>query len=590
MNRARTDTTRAIGIVLLCLAAASTVAAALIAVTGGFTFNVAGVRVSMHAVIRPMVAAMAFFALSCGALGRDESMQRLSGIAEAIVRRAGWVVLAYAIAIAFAAYSTGAHLAGGTDSSGYLSQARLWRAGALHIETPLAADLRFENRQYAFTPTGFQPSVIGQAVPAYPPGFPLMLAAAGERAQFLVVPFCAGAIVMMAFAIGRKLGGLNTALIAAAAAGASPILLFQAAQPMSDVPATFWWTLAIWLLLVDSWIAPIAAGVAAACGCLVRPNMFAIAPLLGVLTIWWNGSSRASIARALQFAAPVAIAAIAFIYLQQTLFGDPTKTGYGSMDSLFGLENVWLNLQRYPKWTIFVQSGLIVSSVAAPFALHAGWILPEIDRTRAVRVAWSALVLFAALQGLYLLYLVFNDWVYFRFLLPALPLVLVLQAAVLVSVAQRAPLPARDLAVVVLAVLVASWGVGRARGLGAFRLQDSEQRYLDVAEYTRGLPPDAVFVTLQYAGSLWYYRAAPVLRWDWIDAIEIDAAIDQLTSRRRRVYAVVDSFELPQLRERYAGTRFVTRLNSPMFEAGEPSGIKGRIYDVTGTTADAGGR
>src|SRR6185503_4733753 len=140
-----------------------------------------------------------------------------------------------------------------------------------------------------------------------------------------------------------------------------------------------------------------------------------------------------SIARALQFAAPVAIAAVAFIYLQQTLFGDPTKTGYGSMDSLFGLGNVWRNLQRYPRWTIFVQSGLIVSSFAAPFALHAGWIVPEIDRTRAVRVAWSALVLFAALQGLYLLYLVFNDWVYFRFLLPALPLVLVLQAAVFVS-------------------------------------------------------------------------------------------------------------------------------------------------------------
>jgi hypothetical protein len=42
-------------------------------------------------------------------------------------------------------------------------------------------------------------------------------------------------------------------------------------------------------------------------------------------------------------------------------------------------------------------------------------------------------------------------------------------------------------------------GVGRARGLGAFRLQDSEQRYLDVAEFVRGLPLNALLLSLVYA-------------------------------------------------------------------------------------------
>jgi hypothetical protein len=54
------------------------------------------------------------------------------------------------------------------------------------------------------------------------------------------------------------------------------------------------------------------------------------------------------------------------------------------------------------------------------------------------------------------------------------------------------------------------------------------------------------------------------------------------------VYAVVDAWELPRLRERYAGTRFASPLSTPVFEAGAPKGIMGQVYDVTGTTAGAG--
>jgi hypothetical protein len=79
----------------------------------------------------------------------------------------------------------------------------------------------------------------------------------------------------------------------------------------------------------------------------------------------------------------------------------------------------------------------------------------------------------------------------------------------------------------------------------------------------------------------------PLLRWDWIDAPELDGAIDQLAARGRHIYAVIDDWELPLLRERYAGTRFVTRLATPLFQAGQPAGIKAQVYDVTGTTATA---
>jgi hypothetical protein len=197
------------------------------------------------------------------------------------------------------------------------------------------------------------------------------------------------------------------------------------------------------------------------------------------------------------------------------------------------------------------------------------------------------LLLYAALQVTYLLYLVFDSWLYFRFLLPALALVLVLESAIIAAVCRRVPLALRGLAVLLAAVLVASWGVGRARSLGAFQLRHSEHRYLDVAEFVRGLPPNAVFVTLQYSGPLWYYRSATLLRWDWIDAGEIDRAITHVSQTGRPVFGVFDDWELPQVRERFSGTRFVQRLTSPIFEAGTPSEIKAQIYAITGTTASA---
>ena len=93
-------------------------------------------------------------------------------------------------------------------------------------------------------------------VPGYPPGFPLLLALAGsiggEQAAFAVVPLSAAGLIIVAFMLGRRLGGPDTALIAAAAVGASPILIFQSLQPMSDVPAAFWWSLAVLLLTHES--------------------------------------------------------------------------------------------------------------------------------------------------------------------------------------------------------------------------------------------------------------------------------------------------------------------------------------------------
>ena len=593
MSEPRPDTTRSIGLALIWLAVAASLLTAVVAASGGFRFDVAGMLVSIRTAARPLIAAIVFGIAGVIALRRAGAQLPFQNLHHTLTRR-GWLMAwGFAIAIGFTTIFSGAHLAGGTDSSGYLSEARLWRERSLRITTPLANELTFANGQHPFIPAGYQPAGTGVGVPGYPPGFPLMLALAGsiggEQMALAVVPLSAAGLIIVAFMLGRRLGGPDTALIAAAAVGASPILIFQSVQPMSDVPAAFWWSLAVLLLTHESNRMAAFGGAAAAIACLVRPNLFALAPLLAGLSVWWGGWTRASWLRAIVFVVPPAIAAAAFVYLQQVMFGGATRTGYGPVETLFSIDHVRANLVRYSRWTVFVQSALIAVSIAAPFVIRRRWVDSEMDAGAAARVAWSGLVLYAALQTTYLLYLVFEDWVYFRFLLPALPLVLVLESAVLAAACRRAQLPLRGLAVLLTAVLVVSWGVGRARSLGAFQLWHSEQRYLDVAEFVRGLPPDAVFVTLQYSGSLWYYQSATLLRWDWIDAGEIDGAVAQLSEKGRPVFAVFDDWELPQVRQRFTGTRFVQHLTSPIFETGRPNEIRAQIYAITGTTTGAAG-
>lgn len=545
----------------------------------------------MHSVTRPVVAAIAFGLLSAWTLARYDTTEA-DRLYVTIGRDAVLIAGAFAIVIAVATHARGMKIAGGADTSGYLSQARLWRhAGfwnleALRTATPLARELTLTNKQYVFTPLGFQPAGNGSTVPGYPPGLPLHFALAstlgGEPAQFVVVPLLTGGLVMVAFLIGFRIGGPVTGLLSAAATGSSPIVLYQAAQPMSDVVATFWWSLSVLLVISPTKRRLTGAGIAALIACAVRPNLFAMTPVLAMMIWWWRGWTRASIAPLISFLTPIALAAAVFAALQTNLYGNASTTGYGQVGSLFSLGHVMPNLVRYPRWAIFTQSAILLAAVVAPIAIRRGWIKPSIDALIAERIAWSGLLFFVCLQAFYLLYIPFDDWVFFRFLLPALPWLLCLQSAAMAAAIRRVPLSMRGTAVLMVAILIASWGVGRARGLGAFRLQESEQRYLDVAEFVRGLPPNAVFITLQHSGSLAYYDAASVLRWDWLEPDELDRAVVSLSSNGHPVFVVLEDHEEARFRTRFAASSVVERLKDPVYVAGQPFGIIVRVFAIRG--------
>ena len=573
---------------VLCVIATS--AAAVAALTGGYTFDILGLHISMRAVTRPVVVAVAF---GIAAVVAHRMVPGDRDKPESVLRPgdAWWLAAGFAVMVGVATWNWGAHIGGGADSSGYLSQARLWRSGELRTATPLAQDLTLTHGQYPFTPLGYQPAGPGMVVPGYPPGLPLLLAAVasigGERAQFVVVPFSAAALVLVTFLLGRRLGGIGAGVIAAAAVAASPMLVYQSTQPMSDVPAAFWMTLAVLLLTHQSPAAAGASGMAAAIACLVRPNLFVMMPVLVVLMWWWSGWTRRAAVNAAIFLCAPAAAAVVLSVMHRTLFGSVTTSGYGEIGTLFSVSHIVPNLARYPQWAVFTHSALLFAAAAAPLAIRRGWVRPEMASERAERIAWSGLVFFAALQVFYLLYLVFDDWVSFRFLLPALPWALALQACALAALCRIAPPWRRKAAVVLTAILVASWGAGRARGLGAFQLMRSESRYLAVADFARGRPPGTVFMTVQHSGSLPYNAAATILRWDWIEPGELDRALADLAEQRRPVFLVLDSFEEDQFRTRFAEARTLSGLPAPTLEAGDSRGITSSVYDL-GTTAAGG--
>src|SRR5438045_3117084 len=89
----------------------------------------------------------------------------------------------------------------------------------------------------------------------------------------------AALLAWLTFALGVRIFtapwiALGGALLVAT----SPTFLYQLMNPMTDVPVTAAWTAAL-LLAVADW--PLAAGLATSVALLIRPNLAAVAVVLG---------------------------------------------------------------------------------------------------------------------------------------------------------------------------------------------------------------------------------------------------------------------------------------------------------------------
>src|SRR5206468_11335610 len=128
----------------------------------------------------------------------------------------------------------GAFVASGADAYGYVSQALLWAHGRVVLPDPLASLEPVHGR--AVAPLGYQlAQTPGAIVPTYPPGLPLIMAAAqmtaGPAAVFWVVPLLAGVVVSLTYVLGERTTDRQAAWLACMLTASSPIFLFLAFEP-----------------------------------------------------------------------------------------------------------------------------------------------------------------------------------------------------------------------------------------------------------------------------------------------------------------------------------------------------------------------
>ena len=288
---------------------------------------------------------------------------------------------------------------------------------------------------------------------------------------------------------------------------ASPIVLYQAIQPMSDVPAAALWMVAVAAVTGTGRRASLVGGLATSAAILVRPNLLPLGLIIGVFLLvrpertWrerlrmattYAAVLRAGLRRCRDHAAGLLrIAARVRVRLALGAVRDEPRRRRTSVGT-----SGWL-------WS--------THTAAVALALLAPWLLPG---------ALTALLLTMCLVNLalYVPYVVFDDWSYLRFLLPTIPLVLILVVAVLDAILRRLRVAAVEMGrlkaahsafdwvgtTVVLALAVLF--VREAQERPTFVLQQLEARFERAGLFVGDrLPRNAVVITSSESGSVRFY-------------------------------------------------------------------------------------
>lgn len=479
--------------------------------------------------------------------------------------------------------SHGAVSVGGADSAGYLAQAQRWRDGRLHVPLPL--QVPGVTDPWVQSGLGLRPDATGTAtVPTYPPGLPWLEAVAlrfgGERAAVRLLPAVATLTALLAIwlvAVPRT--GYAGATLAVVSLATLPPFLYQALQPMSDVPALAAWLAALALAGRTTRASLAGAAVATALAILIRPNL---APL--TLAVMWQASPTATAwRRAVPVAVAGGVAVGAVAGVQAYLYGSPTQSGYGRASELFAASYIPANVALYATW--------LREGVAAParwiLAIGAVGLLAGVVRY----AAWRPLALMAVLTSvLYLVYIPFDSWTYLRFVL--VPLALApLGTAWAIGALQGSRYARWTFPVTAALVLaIALPNLHLSRDLTVFSIRGREFRYQAAGTFIRHhLPPTAIIVAVQHSASAAYYSGRPVVRPDLLSPDGFRALTTWAAREKRPLVFVFDDGERAQMRQRFGESGVAALDWPPRAEVGRP--VATRVWlDADREPYLAGGR
>ncbi len=435
--------------------------------------------------------------------------------------------------------------AGGSDTSGYLNQAKVLASGHAQVAArPLPNLPAVDDLYFLYCPLGVRSTNDPERIaPTYPIGLPLLLAAAqplfGWDQVANVVAVChvlAGVLLLYAFLRALDFG-VGWAALGAALLALSPLYLRIGTQNLSDVPALVW-TLAAMLAAWQArrktaWAA--AAGFAFGFAVLVRPsNLVMILPFVLALGLSWRRWLAAGFA-----GLPLAVGQVLHSH---AAYGNWLDTGYGEVGSLFALGHVGPTLLHYLRWFPVLFSPVALLAPALPLLACRNRALA------AVLLAWIGSIL-----GFYLFYsYTAESWWFLRFILPAVPALIV---AGLWAGRSFLPVlahhPRWRLALVALLLAHAGFWANRLDAFGSAR---AEANYTELAAWARtNLPPDAVIFSMQCSGCLFFYTDFTLLRWDRFPESARPTVRRAIRDTGRPLFAFVYYNEDPAALERVGG-------------------------------------
>jgi hypothetical protein len=558
---------------------------------GGFTVQWGWFRLASRDATRALLLIALLIAVYVRVVGLAQARPELSRIRIAAARRAPLLAAATSLFVLVVAIQHGTFVASGADTYGYVSEAELWEKGNLHVAQPLAMVLPWPIPLQTLTPLGYVPGPSRRdVVPAYPPGLPLVMVAfravLGPQGQYYVCPVLGALAVWLTFVLGRRVTGRSSiGLAAALILATSPPFLFVLMPPLSDVPATAVWTLAIILALSPSVVAALASGAAAGVAVLIRPNLSPAAIVLAVAVLWSSIRSRGIAWKALippvAFVAAILPGVIVLALFNRSLYGSAFASGYGDPRLLYSFGYLRTNAVQFVAWMFESRSAYALLGTAAALVLWPRSIARTCPgaSTRLLFGGFTAVIWLS-----YLFYHPFDTWWWLRFLLPMWPVTIVLAAALAADVLGCLEVPSGGVVLAALAVVIFVHGYRTSDAKGVFQLQKQEARCTDAAAWVRrNTDEKAVFVAGEHSGMLRYYTGRTTVRFEFLDASWLDRGIVFLSGLGHHAYIVLEPYEEELFRKRFGSTNALGRLDwAPV------PGMSGvRIYDTQPLLASA---
>jgi Dolichyl-phosphate-mannose-protein mannosyltransferase len=445
----------------------------------------------------------------------------------------------------------------GSDPTGYVNVARSLLEGRIAQPAPPLNELELPDQFiHCFTPLGYEAGPRPRTLtPTYPVGYPLHMAGGAlifgwKYGPFLVSPVAAALSLVLIYLLGMELGLTRGLAIAGAAMLAlNPTFCLQAIQPMSDGLATCWSLAAILTALRsrrrELW--GLGAGAAFGMAFLVRPSsILLLIPILLSLRL-------SPKTLPLFFLGGIPFAGVFFAY-NAAAYGHPLMTGYvatGHQD-LIMLGNFPVRFHHYIYWLIVTMSPLPL----------LGWLAVTLNqnvklRDRAMLISWFGVFLL-----FYSFYFYYAEWWYTRFLLPAMP-ALILGTLLVVrdlgrlierSAAGRRGVWLRRAAVFILVGVVLAFerqGVERFYLLKVAALDMAQANFC--LQSDRLLPRQALLVATEMSGAIKFYMSRPIVRHERVGADQWQTLQARAAEKGYQWYALLLSQEVEEAQKRLPG-------------------------------------